>query len=155
MPYLAFISSGAILGAFSASFVGSDRPRFGIRRSGFAAFRRDLTRLTPIPNVFRRYRTSSFRSRRLHARRALGTWPRRHSRRRPAVTRETRSFDVVVPHRYLAESTSPLLASTRSWCLLGIVCRIRPAELPNQKGTSAQVCTSAVHPRTWYHRVLR
>ena len=84
---------------FSPSFAASDAPRFGIRRSGFAAFRRDLTRLTSIPNVFRRYRTSSFRSRRLHARRALGTWPRRHSRRRLAVTRETRSFDVVVPHR--------------------------------------------------------
>jgi len=39
--------------------------------------------------------------------------------------------------------------------LLGIVRRIRPAELPNQKGTSAQVCTGAVHLRTSYHRVLR
>ena len=35
VPYLAFISSGAILGAFSASFVGSDRPRFRNSTIGF------------------------------------------------------------------------------------------------------------------------
>ena len=37
----------------------------------------------------------------------------------------------------------------RAWGMADILIRrIRPAELPNQKGTSAQVCTGAVHLRT-------
>ena len=36
----------------------------------------------------------------------------------------------------------------RAWGMADILTDVRPAELPNQKGTSAQVCTGAVHPRT-------